>query len=208
MLMSKATPPFDFNADPFELFTNELTYATTAGMPEPNAMTLATVAVDGTAHARTVYLKGYSGSGSDLGFRLFTNYHSEKAKDLTTGSAALLFHWARLEQQVRIQGVVEKTSREESEEYFNTRARISQLGAWASEQSKEIDSFEWLDKRLKEFEKKYEGQSVPCPPHWGGYRVIPLQIEFWFGRTGRLHERYVFERTDAKTPWRRYLKSP
>lgn len=199
---------FDFQADPFDLFTQELERAIQLQMPEPHAMSLATVSPQGQPHVRTVLYKGYSQSASGPAFRFFTNYDSEKARDLQGGRAALLFHWAKMEQQVRVEGLVEKLGRDESEDYFKTRPRLSQLGAWTSQQSDEIPSFEWLEQRFREVEARFAGQEIPCPPNWGGYRVIPLRIEFWFGRPGRLHERYVFEREQASQAWRRLMRSP
>lgn len=198
------TDEFDFKADPLDLFLKEFQAAQAAGLHEPHAMSLATVTSTGQPRVRTVLFKGFS----EGGFRFFTNYESDKGKELSVGRAALLFHWNTLERQVRIEGRVEKTSRQESEEYFNSRPRASQLGAWSSEQSREIESFDWLEKRFLNFEAQFAGKDIPCPPHWGGFRVIPFEIEFWFGRPGRMHERYVFSRLNENDPWRRSMRSP
>ena len=196
---------FVHEMDPLKALDLEVNRAASAGMPEPSAMTLATVTKDGAPRARIVLYKGQS----DGGLCFFTNYNSDKAKELESGRTALLFHWAPLETQIRVEGLVEKVSRAESEAYFRTRPRISQLGAWSSNQSEEIPSTEYLINRFGEIEKEYEGKEVPCPPYWGGYRVRPLMMEFWFGRPGRMHERYVYERESIQqNTWRRYLKSP
>ncbi|MBX3019487.1 MAG: pyridoxamine 5'-phosphate oxidase [Bdellovibrionaceae bacterium] len=207
--MSQLTPDiFPFDQDPFDLFLQELKAAEDAGMKEPNAMTLATVSAMGQPRARTVFFKGYSDGENSKGFRFFTNYDSDKANEMSRGRAGLLFHWNLLERQVRIEGRVEKTSREESEAYFRTRPRISQLGAWSSEQSREIPNHKWLEDRFESFEAKFAGGEVPCPPHWGGYRVIPLEFEFWIARAGRMHERYVYQRLSDTDGWRRFMRSP
>lgn len=199
---------FSFTRDPFESFLDELKTAEQAGQKEPNAMTLATVTATGQPRARIVLFKGYSEGELSKGFRFFTNYDSDKGHELERGRAALLFHWNLLERQVRVEGRVEKTSRQESEDYFRTRPRLSQLGAWSSEQSREIPNHAWVDERLASFEAKFSGGDVPCPPHWGGYRLIPFEIEFWFARAGRMHERYVFQRLNETDPWRRFMRSP
>jgi pyridoxamine 5'-phosphate oxidase len=192
--------------DPFTWFHAELKKAVEAKIVDPNAMQLATVSKDGTPSVRTVLFKGLLRDG----FTFYTNYDSPKAKDLVaTKKAALNFFWAELAQQIRIDGVVEKLSRAESEDYFRSRPRLSQIGAWASAQSETISDFKQLEERVREFEKKFENQEVPCPENWGGFVLFPLRIEFWFGRIGRLHERFVFERDDVKSSqWRQYLKSP
>lgn len=171
----------------------------------PEALTLASVAKDGTPDARTVLLKGVTGGG----FVFFTNYESRKARELDAApSAALIFYWRGPERQVRVLGRVERVSADESDEYFASRPRESQIGAWASDQSREIPDRAWLENRFREFETKFAGQTVPRPPHWGGYRVVPLEIEFWQGQPGRLHDRFAYRRATKQTPWSLVQLSP
>jgi pyridoxamine 5'-phosphate oxidase len=133
----------------------------------------------------------------------FTNYDSRKSRELIANPrAALLFHWASLERQVRVEGPVSRISQRESEAYFATRDRRSQLGAWASEQSRELAGREELERRFAEVDLRFQGRDVPLPPHWGGYRIAPLTIEFWQGRANRLHDRLVFSRARPEGPWR------
>ncbi len=196
---------FDFSRDPFQHFQDLYRQAEGQIPKDPNAMSLATVSREGTPSVRTVLFKGLVRGG----FSFYTNYESPKAMDLlSSGKAALLFFWPAMDVQVRITGSVEKLTRQESESYFATRPRLSQLGAWASAQSQKIGSLEELEKKVKDLEVKYAGQSIPCPPHWGGFHVLPLKIEFWFGRQGRLHERYVYERQNLQSPWETSVRSP
>ena len=177
--------------DPFELF--DLWYGEAqAGEPnDPNAMTLATVGVDGQPSARIVLLKGH---GPD-GFVFYTNRESRKAQELGEGAkAALLFHWKSARRQVRIEGTVSLVGDAESDAYFATRGRDSQLGAWASDQSRPLDLRATFELRFEEMRERFEGREVPRPPHWGGYRVTPHAIEFWQDRAHRLHERRLFTR--------------
>ena len=199
------TASFLFEKDPFENFLELFKNVEKQITKDPNAMSLATVSADGTPSVRTVLYKGMVRQG----FSFYTNYESQKAQELiASGKAAALFFWAPLEMQVRIDGVVEKLTRAESEAYFKTRARISQIGAWASHQSQKISSHDVIDARAAELEKQYHGQEIPCPPHWGGFHILPLKIEFWFGRQGRMHDRFVYERASLSTPWTRYMKAP
>jgi pyridoxamine 5'-phosphate oxidase len=171
---------------------------------EPNMMTIATADPAGWPDARIVLLKGFDAAG----FVWFTNYNSAKARQLQDNPrACLVLHWHRLERQVRIQGRVEKISREDSQAYFQRRRRESQIGAWVSHQS-EITTLEKLEARFAELERKFEGQAVPCPPHWGGYIVQPLAIEFWQGRPGRMHDRLRFRRDELDQPWTRERLAP
>ena len=184
-----ALPPLlesEVSADPIEQFGRWFDQARESGGEVPNAMTLATCSADGVPTARIVLLKDFDADG----FVFFTNYNSDKADDLAQNpQATLLFYWEKLSRTVRIYGTVDKVSREETEAYFPTRPRGSQLGAWASEQSKVIASREVLHERYAELEKQYEGKDIPIPPHWGGYRVSPTAVEFWQGQSSRLHDR-------------------
>jgi pyridoxamine 5'-phosphate oxidase len=174
------------NPDPFGQFQHWFDAAVQAELPEPNAMTLATIDAAGFPAARIVLLKDFD----PRGFVLFTNYNSHKGQELGQNPrAALVFLWAELERQVRIQGTVEKISPEESDSYFYSRPHNSRLGAWASNQSEVIPNRGVLDRQLEALKTQYEGKEVPRPPHWGGFRIKPQTIEFWQGRTSRLHDR-------------------
>ena len=169
---------------PFEQFDAWFADAVAAGLPEPNAMALAT-SDGGLPSVRMVLLK----ERDPRGFVFFTNYGSRKGRELAGNPrAALLFFWATLQRQIRIEGVVERVSREESAAYFRTRVRGAQVGAWASVQS-EVVTRQALDARVKEIEAEYEGREIPVPPFWGGFRVKPATFEFWQGRNHRLHDR-------------------
>lgn len=171
-------------ASPLEQFSQWFDQALQAKVPEPNAMTLATVDSTGQPSARTVLIKGFDARG----FVFFTNYESRKGRDLQDNPrAALLFFWQPLERQVRIEGIIEKASAEESDAYFHSRPLGSRLGAWASEQSQPITRAE-LEAREQTFRERY-GDQPPRPPHWGGYRLVPTLFEFWQGRASRLHDR-------------------
>jgi pyridoxamine 5'-phosphate oxidase len=181
----------DLDPDPIRQFNIWFTDAANAGIRDANAMSLATSTCDGTPSVRIVLLKGFD----ERGFVFFTNYSSEKGKELETNPrAALALYWMQLERQVRIAGKVERTSREDSERYFQSRPAASQLSAWASRQSEVIDSRQILDARLAKISERYEKEKIPLPPHWGGYRVYPEMIEFWQGRQNRLHDRFRYTR--------------
>lgn len=205
MSLSQSFPVFDFSADPLVSFELQLQKATALISKDPNAMTIGTVSSAGAPSLRTVLLKDVSKGG----LVFFTNYESQKSQELLENDKiSALFFWATLEQQVKFEGRAEKVARAETEAYFKTRPRLSQIGAWASQQSRTIPNKEHLELRVLEYEKQFDGQEVPCPPHWGGWRLIPLHIEFWFGRGGRLHDRFVFERVSEQGTWIRSLKSP
>ena len=156
------------------------------GIPEPTAMSLATVAADGHPSVRIVLLKGCDARG----FVFYTNKRSDKGRQLASEPrAALCFHWQPLMEQVRVEGLTEGVSGSEADAYWASRKRISQIGAWASQQSEEMPDKGTLHRLFAEYEKKFEGQSVPRPPHWSGYRLVPNLIEFWSSREARLHER-------------------
>src|SRR2546423_4771065 len=175
--------------DQFSKWWNE---AVNSAIDEVNAMTLATASRDGVPSARIVLLKDYD----ERGFVFFTNYNSEKGNELKANPyAALVFFWKELERQIRIQGVIEKISSEESDIYFFSRPVGSRIGAWASHQSTVIDSRKILEENIKLYTEQF-GENIPRPPHWGGYRIMPFVIEFWQGRSNRLHDRLRYSKND------------
>jgi len=177
--------------DPIKQFQIWFNDAITAKLPLPEAMTLATATPDGKPSARMVLLKQVDHDG----FVFFTNYRSAKAEQLDANPyAALVFYWSQLDRQVRVEGSVVRTSEQESRDYFKTRPRESQIGAWASAQSQAISGRDVLERRAQELEDLYAGREVDCPEYWGGYRLRPERIEFWKSRIGRLHDRILYQR--------------
>ena len=175
--------------DPFALFDEWFAEARATELNDPEAMSLATAGADGQPHVRMVLLKGH---GPD-GFVFYTNEQSAKGEQLRENAkAALLLHWKSLRRQVRVEGRVERVPAAQADAYFASRARDSRLGAWASDQSRPLDSRNTFEQRFEAMKQQFEGRDVPRPPHWGGYRVVPERIEFWQDRQYRLHERRLF----------------
>ncbi len=188
----------DLAASPIGQFARWFDEAVASGVPEPNAFVLATIGLDRLPNARTVLMKAF-GEG---GLTFFTNYASQKGRELEAHPvAAASFLWKKLARQVHVRGRVEKTSREESRDYFCSRPYESRIGAWASEQSATIPDRSWLDRRAAEFEAKHPDTGapdcVPLPDFWGGYRLVPESVEFWQGQPGRKHDRLVYRRDDG-----------
>ncbi len=181
----------DLAPDPIAMFRRWLHDTVVAGLHEPNAVVVSSATPDGRPSSRLVLLKGVD----ERGFVFYTNYESRKGGELDANPlAALLFPWHDLQRQVRVEGTVTRVSEEESEDYFVSRPRASQLGAWASPQSDEVSSRDALQASYDEVEGRYEGRDIPLPPYWGGYRVSPDVLEFWQGRRGRMHDRLVYRR--------------
>lgn len=189
--------------DPLEQFLTWFNQAVEAGVNEPNAMILSTVAENGRPSSRVVLLRGLR-KGC---FTFFTNYKSRKASEIeATGFGAITFFWQELERQVRVEGILSKVEEQESDDYFASRPRGSQIGAWASPQSSVITSREQLVENENRYSSEFEGKDVPRPPHWGGFQLQPDYIEFWQGRENRLHDRIAFSLQSEK--WHKMRLAP
>jgi pyridoxamine 5'-phosphate oxidase len=194
----------DTAADPIKQFDKWFNEALKSGQNEPTAMTLATATHDGRPSARIVLMKGFD----DKGFAFYTNYLSRKGKEIAKNPlGALLFFWDSLERQVRIEGTIEKLSKEDSEQYFRSRPKGSQVGAIVSPQSQEITDRDELEKKWSEAEAQYTDKDVPKPSYWGGYILRPRLVEFWQGRPSRLHDRILYKRIDNKN-WKKVRLAP
>jgi pyridoxamine 5'-phosphate oxidase len=194
----------DANADPIKQFDKWFNEAVKAELQDPTAMTLATATHDGRPSSRIVLMKGFDNNG----FVFYTNYLSRKGKEIARNPlGALLFFWGTLERQVRIEGTIEKVSKEDSAKYFDTRPRASQLGAIVSPQSQEISGRDILDKKWQEADTEYTDKDVPKPSYWGGYILKPRLIEFWQGRPSRLHDRILYKKIDNKN-WKKVRLAP
>ena len=193
----------NINADPFKQFDIWFKDAHDIGLKDPNAMNVASATKDGVPSSRMVLLKSYDKNG----FIFYTNYTSRKSREILDNPlVALNFFWDALERQVRVEGKIKKIDPKISDEYSSSRARLSQLGAHASNQSQVIENYDVITNKLKELEKKYEDQEIPRPEHWGGFIIVPDTIEFWQGHQGRIHDRLKFRRADQK--WKLDRLSP
>jgi pyridoxamine 5'-phosphate oxidase len=189
---------FTDTVEPFALFETWLADATASEPNDANAMALATVDADGLPNVRMVLLKGFDPKG----FVFYTNTQSQKGSELLgQGKAAAVFHWKSLRRQVRVRGPIAQVSDAEADAYFESRARDSRIGAWASQQSRPLDSRATLVSAVEKLTKTYEGGPVPRPPHWTGFRILPVYLEFWQDGAFRLHDRIVFRRASADTLW-------
>ena len=193
----------NINPDPFKQFDIWFKDAHDIGLKDPNAMNVASATKDGIPSSRMVLLKSYD----ENGFIFYTNYTSRKSREIIDNPlVALNFFWDALERQVRVEGKIKKIDSKISDEYFASRARLSQLGAHASNQSEVIENYDVITNKLKELEKKFEGEEIPRPEHWGGFIIVPDSIEFWQGHQGRIHDRLKFQRLEQK--WKLDRLSP
>lgn len=193
--------------NPLEIFAAEYERAKAAGELWPEACALATADATGRPSVRMVLFRSIIAHGEKLGVAFFTNYESAKAQDLSQNpQAAICAHWNSIQKQVRLEGRVEKTPPDESDAYFSSRPRMSQIGAWASDQSRPIESYEVFEARVRQMEKKFEGRDIPRPAHWGGYRLIPDRVEIWTEVAFRLHKRELYVREGEK--WTKSFLSP
>ena len=190
--------------DPVKQFGLWFDEALAADLHEPNAMILATATRDGRPSARVALLKGFD----ERGFVFYTNYEGRKGRELEANPyCALVFYWGELERQVRVEGRASRVPEKESDAYYESRPRGSRIGAWASEQSRPVESREVLEERVRALEAEYEGSGVPRPPFWGGYRVEPEAVEFWQGRENRMHDRLVYRCSEGGA-WHRQRLQP